>query len=64
VTVEVILLLCIFVFTLFGVLTQGPTNSFLKSGPRLGARVERQLITGDGFIAEGTAKNQWKRPPK
>jgi hypothetical protein len=52
-TVEYILLLALFSFVLLGALVSGPQNSFDKAAPRLGARVEGHLGTGDGFTVEG-----------
>lgn len=48
-SVEYILLLSLFVFIVMGALITGPQNSFTNAGPRLGARVEQHLITGEGF---------------
>lgn len=48
-TVEYVLLLSLFVFLVMGSLISGPQNSFTNAAPKLGARVEKHLITGDGF---------------
>lgn len=50
-TLEAILLLCIYAFVLLGVFLgdSGPLATFKKSGPRLAARVERNVATGIGF---------------
>ncbi len=48
-TVEYVLLLALFVLFIMGSIIKGPNESFNRAGPRLGARVERHLITGEGF---------------
>ena len=62
-TLEFILLLSMFTLILMGTLVQGPAKSFKEAAPKLGARVENHLITGDGF-ARGTGSaavgHQWK----
>ncbi len=64
-TIEYLLLLFIFVFVLMGTLVNGPRDSFLESGPRLGARIEMQIATGEGFKPKTTGgSNQWIVPPK
>lgn len=60
-SVEYILLLSLFVFIVMGALVTGPQNSFTNSGPRLGARVEKHLITGEGF---GDSKGSGVTPLK
>jgi hypothetical protein len=68
-TIELVLLMIV---TLFVLLTfsgkSGPGAVFQESGPRLGARIERQLATGRGFLVKeggsgqpGTAK--YTKPP-
>ncbi|MGE0632997.1 MAG: hypothetical protein AB7O96_11350 [Pseudobdellovibrionaceae bacterium] len=52
-TLEYILLFSIFVLMLFGIFWNGPRESFVKSGPRLGARIEKNLVTGAGFQVDG-----------
>ena len=59
-TLEYVLLLCLFVLLLMGAFIQGPKESFAQSGPRLGARVEWHLITGDGFVPKDSAAILWK----
>jgi hypothetical protein len=63
-TVEYVLLLSLFVFLVMGALTSTPQNTFEKAGPRLGARVEKHLSTGDGFgTSRGGSRTQpleWK----
>lgn len=59
-TIEYILLLSLFVFIVMGTFMKAPKESFLNSGPRLGARVEKQLSTGDGFNYGPKGKLQWE----
>jgi Flp pilus assembly pilin Flp len=58
-TTEYILLLCLFAFIVMGTFVGRNTGieaTFQKAGPRLGARVEKQLETGRGFNA------RWEAP--
>lgn len=32
----------------------GPANAFRNAGPKLGARVEKHLITGERFSSDGS----------
>lgn len=50
-TVELVLLLGIYVFIVLGAFLGdlGPVAIFKKSGPKLAARIERNISTGDGF---------------
>lgn len=61
-TIEYILLM----IAVFGIglkfFAGAPTDAFKKSGPVLGMRVEKQLITGDGFRPSGQ-KNNWDPEP-
>lgn len=60
-TTELMLLLGLFAFILLGSFLNGKTGveaTFKKSGPRLGARIEKHLETGVGF------ENQWGAPPR
>lgn len=58
-TVEyVLLLVCVFAIAMKSFMS-APTNAFKQSGPRLGARVEKQIATGDGFRDKG-ARISWK----
>ncbi len=63
-TTELVLLLSMFVFIVLGGFLGdgGPRNTFKQSGPRLAARLERDLATGDGFNGKGRAANEWKAP--
>lgn len=58
-TVEYILLVALFALFLMSSLTSVPMKTYGDYGPRLGARVEKQLLTGDGFTTQGKAVN-WK----
>ena len=62
-TIEVILLMALsFFITLaafFG--NGGPRTTFKNSGPRLGARIERNVTTGAGFMAASGDAN-WQQP--
>lgn len=64
-TTELVLLLGIYAFLLLGAFLGdlGPIETFKKSAPRLGARVERNISTGDGFrdSADGQGVN-WIKP--
>lgn len=50
-TMELVLLLGLYAFLLLGAFLgdSGPIQTFKKSGPRLGARIERNISVGDGF---------------
>lgn len=60
--VEYILLLGLFAFIFMGAFTgeKGPMSVFKNSAPRLGARVEKQLATGQAF---NFPRNDWQVPP-
>ncbi len=64
-TVELVLLLGLYAFILLGAFLGdlGPIETFRKSAPRLGARIERNVSTGDGFrtSSDGQAVN-WIKP--
>ena len=60
-TVEYLLLLTIFVLFMMKVSFLGPYNAFKNAGPKLGARVEKNLITGDKFSPDGQSSPvPWK----
>lgn len=68
-TVEVTLLLIMAVS--FMLTFKKPADTFLRSAPKLGARVEYHLATGRGFLAatDGSgspqrAAVQWRTPPR
>lgn len=61
-TVEYILLLTIFVLFAMKVTFLGPYNAFRNAAPKLGARVEKHLITGERFSPDGErAATEWKQ---
>lgn len=57
-TIEYVLLLTAMLFFGLKAFISAPAEAFKNSGPRLAARVEKQLATGDGFGNKGQ-KNQW-----
>ncbi|MEK6555250.1 MAG: hypothetical protein AABZ31_08420 [Bdellovibrionota bacterium] len=63
---EYVLLLGIYGFILLGAFVgdKGPGATFQEAGPRLGARVERNLATGRGFknALTGNRINEWSEP--
>jgi hypothetical protein len=63
-TTELVLLLSMFVFLVLGsfIGENGPRNTFKQSGPRLGARIERDISTGEGFNGKGGKANEWRVP--
>lgn len=63
-TTEAVLLLGLFAFLLLGAFMgpSGPRNVFNSSGPRLGARLEQHISTGQGFQVQGARVPTWERP--
>ena len=63
-TLEVTLLLGMFAFSLGGAFfgESGPLRVFKDSGPRLGARIEKHVATGRGFMVEAGRRNEWLAP--
>ena len=60
-TIEYILLLSIFVLFAMKVTYFGPFNAFKNAAPKLGARVEKNLITGERFSSDGNRPaTNWK----
>ena len=62
---ELVLLLAIWAFIFLGVFLGdlGPIETFKKSGPRLGARIERDIATGTGFFDKVKSQNiPWQDP--
>ncbi|HEX7674717.1 MAG TPA: hypothetical protein VF412_11135 [Bdellovibrio sp.] len=57
-TVEYVLLMVAAIFIGLKLFVSAPTKAFINSGPRLGARVERQLETGGNF-QPGGSRNTW-----
>lgn len=58
-TVEYVLLLFATFFFVLKAFITVPANAFRESGPRLAARVEQQLATGDGFKPAGGNHIKW-----
>lgn len=48
-TVEYVLILSLFVLAIMSVMTKGPQVAFKDYAPMLGARIEKQLATGEEF---------------
>ena len=48
-TIEYVLLCVVIFLFAIKVFTSAPQQAFMNSGPRLGARVENQLLTGRPF---------------
>ena len=64
-TVELVLLLGIYAFLILGAFLgeNGPIDIFQKSGPRLAARIERNVSTGDGFRTSSDGQGvSWVKP--
>lgn len=61
-TVEYVLLLTMFViFGMGAIFKDGPYQAFLKGGPKLGARIEHHLTTGDKFSPDpGSQTTEWQ----
>jgi hypothetical protein len=66
VTTEVVLLLGLCVFLLLGAFLgdTGPRKIFGAHGPRLAARVEAQLATGNGFATDQRGVAAWNQAQK
>lgn len=60
-TIEYVLLLSATVFLILKAFISAPTKAFANAGPRLGARIERQLMTGDGYPGVGNGL-AWEAP--
>ncbi len=59
-TIEYILLMiCVFGIGL-KFFTSAPMDAFKESGPKLGARVEKHLVTGSGFKHQGRSHGWYK----
>lgn len=58
---EYILLLTMFVVFVGSIIFKGPNDAFKNAGPKLAARVEKQMITGDKFSADtSTPSTRWE----
>ena len=58
-TVEYVLLLSLFVLFFMGALIKGPNDAFKNAGPKLGARVEQNLMTGTGWTGRNGQAIEW-----
>lgn len=65
-TVELVLLLGIYAFIVLGAFLgpTGPIATFKKSGPRLAARVERNISVGNGFRQSRDGSGVVWHPPE
>ena len=61
-TTEIVLLLAIFAFIILGVFLGdlGPIATFHRSGPYLGAKIERQISIGHNFYRGGGRIPEWR----
>lgn len=59
-TLEFVLLILVFVYFVMGSMMSTPMKTYADYGPRLGARVEKQLLTGDGFRTNGRGQ-EWSK---
>ncbi|MBV2168186.1 MAG: hypothetical protein KUL82_05710 [Bdellovibrio sp.] len=59
-TIEYVLLLFAVFFFGLKAFMSAPAKAFKESGPRLGARIEQQLATGDGFKPIGGNHIGWE----
>jgi len=59
-TTEAVLILLLSVLIITGVYfgDNGPINTFKEAGPRLGAKIERDISIGGGFIRD--AGQSWQ----
>lgn len=57
-TIEYVLLLFVMFMMVLKAFVSAPGTAFRESGPRLGARIEQQLATGDGF-KPGGSRVEW-----
>jgi hypothetical protein len=61
-TTEIVLILAIYGFVILGTFLGdlGPIATFKKSGPRLGAKIERDISVGTEFQKDGSRKPSWQ----
>ncbi|MEK2643778.1 hypothetical protein [Bdellovibrio sp. BCCA] len=59
-TIEYVLLLIVIFSIGLKAFLSAPAAAFKESGPRLGARIEQQLATGDGFKPERGQQIKWE----
>lgn len=60
-TTELVLLLTVYAYIVLGIFFGdfGPLEVFKKSGPRLGARIERNISIGYEFKGKNGQKPNW-----
>jgi hypothetical protein len=60
-TVELVLLLGIYAYIMMGVFLgpSGPLETFKQSGPRLGARIERNITIGNEIRSSDGSQAGW-----
>ncbi len=56
--IEYILLLVLTTTLITTVVIKGPNNAFKNAGPKLAARVEKNLVTGDRFSPDRNTPTQ------
>ncbi len=63
-TTELVLLLGLFAFIVGGLFfgQKGPLKVYQTSGPRLAARIERQITIGNQFKNKGGTNYDWTHP--
>ncbi len=59
---EYVLLLTVFVMLFFSTLMKSGGIALTKAGPLLGARVERNLVTGGQFKNKQGNREPWVKP--
>lgn len=59
-TIEYVLLLAVIFSIGIKSFMSAPKSAFMESGPRLGARVEKHIVTGRGFSTNHEIKWQAK----
>lgn len=64
-TTELVLLMAVYAFILIGVFLgdEGPIASMIESGPKLAAKIERNITVGRAF-KDGDAAIRWEEPPR
>jgi hypothetical protein len=62
-TIEYVLLLIAVFFIGLKFFIVAPKDAFKNSGPRLGIRVEKQLLTGQGFVQKNGQPTEWNPEP-
>lgn len=62
-TLEYVLLLVASIAISLKFFVAAPKMAFKESGPRLGARVEKHLATGTGFVSKQKGTFRWTSEP-